>query len=81
MNDTLKNCAKAYLIEGLSKLPDTWQEKFKLMYGRLGGTRSVESACTMSVEKIVDEIPEERLDLAMQQVERSIESLKNKPAL
>lgn len=76
MNNTLKEFAKAQIIEGLSKLPEGWQTKFKMMYGRLGGARSLEDTYAMSIEEIVDEMPEEKLDWAMQQVELSIESVK-----
>jgi len=78
VNDTLKEFARTKILEGLNDLPETWQEKFKLMYGRQGGHRSVEDAVAMSLEDIVKEMPEERLDLAMQQIERSIEKLNNK---
>lgn len=78
MSDTLKEFARTKILEGLNDLPETWQEKFKLMYGRQGGHRSVEDAVAMSLEDIVKEMPEEKLDWAMQQIERSIKQLSMK---
>lgn len=72
MNSTLQEFARTKLIEGLSKLPEGWQNRFKLMYGRNGGKRSVEDTQAMPIENVVAEMPEDKLDWAMQQVEKSL---------
>ena len=77
MNSKLQDFARTELLRGLSQLPTTWQRTFRLMYGRKNGKRSVENAETMPIEDVVAEIPDEKLDWAMQQVERSLE--KNAP--
>jgi hypothetical protein len=76
MNDNLKTYAKSQILDGLLKLPEDWQEKFKLMYGRNGGKRSIEDTKAMMIEKVVNEIPEEKLDWALQQIENSLKRLK-----
>ena len=78
MNDQLQNFARQTLNEGLNNLPLDWQNLFKLMYGRNNGKRSVEDSKLMSIQDVINEIPSEKLDWAMQQVQRSIEKLKNK---
>lgn len=71
MNATIENFARQQIIEQLSILPEDWQRNFKLMYGRNKGKRSVEDAVAMSIPDIVAEVPAERLDWALQQVENS----------
>ena len=78
MNDSLKAYAKSELKEGLKLLPEGWQNKFKLMYGRAGGLRSVEEALAMPIEDVVDEMPEDKLDWAMTQVQNSIKKCSEK---
>lgn len=75
MNNTLKTYAKSQILNGLLKLPDGWQEKFKLMYGRNGGKRSVEDAKAMTIEEVVEEMSEEKLDWALSQIENSLKKL------
>lgn len=75
MNDTLKTYARSQILNGLLKLPDGWQERFKLMYGRNGGKRSVEDEKAMKIGDVVEEIPEENLDWALSQIENSLEKL------
>ncbi len=72
MNDDLKGFARQYLLDGLQQLPIEWQEKFKLMYGRNNGKRSVNNAKLMDIESVIDEIPDEKLDWAMQQISNSL---------
>lgn len=75
MNKNLKNYAREELKTNLALLPDSWQEKFKLMYGRDNGKRSVEDAKATPINDIVDFMPEEKLDWAMQQVTNSLNKL------
>jgi hypothetical protein len=72
MNERLQKFARDTMKENLPKLPADSQRTFKLMYGRANGLRSVEDAEAMTVEAVVDEIPEERLDWAMQQVQNTL---------
>jgi len=72
MNDQLQNFARISLKVGLSKLPETWQYKFKQMYSH--------GNLDANINDVVDNMPEEKLDWAMQQVNTSIkkfESQKN----
>lgn len=73
MNHVLKDVATTYIIKSLSLLPEGNQRVFKLMYGRKNGKRSVEDAEAMSIEDVVAEIEDEKLDWAMQQVINSME--------
>lgn len=75
MNEQLKAFTKEYLVSNITKLPDQNQRMFKLMYGCNGGKRSVADAESMSIESIVNEIPERGLDWAMQQVSNTLEEI------
>ena len=75
MNETLQKFAREQLIDGLKKLPNGWQNTFKLMHGRAGGKRSVEQARAMPVEDVVEEMTEDRLDWALTQVENSLKKI------
>jgi len=75
MNTQLQQFAKQQLRDGLALLPEEWQEKFKLMYGRSNGRRSVEDTVALDMEEVITEIPEEKLDWAMTQIENSIKKL------
>jgi hypothetical protein len=73
MNQQLQDFARASLKEGLAQLLPKNHRIFALMYGRKDGKRSVEDAVAMPYADIVDEMEPEKLDWAMQQVQRSIE--------
>lgn len=75
MNDQLQEFARKTLLDGLEKLPDGWQRKFKMMYGRKNGKRSVENTEKMSLIDVVNEIPPEKLDWAMTQIENSVRKI------
>ncbi len=77
MNDTLQKFARNYLKEGLSQLTPENHRIFKLMYGRNNNKRSVTDAEIMLIDKVIDEIPPEKLDWAMEQIRRSVEKLEN----
>ena len=81
MNEQLQKFARQSLKEGLAKLPEGNQRIFKLMYGRgnhenltskIPEMRSVAEAEAMAVGDVVDEMPAEKLDWAMQQVQRTL---------
>ena len=79
MNKTLEEFARKTILEGLSQLPEEWQNTFKLMYGRGAKRipiRNVDEARAIPIESVVKEIPVEKLDWAMQQIENSLK--KNK---
>jgi len=72
MNKNLQAFARQQLKSGLHELHPEWQKKFKLMYARDNGKRTVENAVAMDINDVVDQMPEEQLDRAMSQVERSL---------
>lgn len=71
MNKTLETFARNWIVVNLSKLPEGNQRKFKLMYARNDGDRSVKDAVQMNIFDVVKEIPADKLDWAMQQIENS----------
>jgi hypothetical protein len=75
MNDQLQQFARQTLNVGLSLLTENHLKTFKLMYGRDNGKRSVDDVVAMPIEDVVKEIPSDKLDLAMQQVQHSLEKL------
>lgn len=64
MNDKLETFARNELKEGLSKLPEKSQRLFKQMYAN--------GNLEMDINDCVDSMPSDKLDWAMQQVERTI---------
>ena len=77
MNNQLQDFARATLKDGLAKLPEANQRTFKLMYARDGGKRSVDAAVAMPINDVVDCMPPDRLDWAMQQVQASLDKMHN----
>ena len=75
MNNQLKAFPLQTLKTGLDRLPAGWQRKFKLMYGRQSGRRSVVDCEAMPMSDVIAEIPDDRLDWAMEQVENSLKKL------
>lgn len=72
MNDTLQRFARQALKDGLDKLPVEWHQKFKLMYS---GKKNSADALAMPIHDVVDGMPAEKLDWAMQQVENSLRKI------
>jgi hypothetical protein len=68
-NKTLIEFAQNQILSGLQQLPNEWIHRFKQMYSH----RNLEK----SIEKIVRDMPNEKLDWALSQVERSVEKLKS----
>lgn len=64
MNQTLQNFARQQLKDGLSKLPESNQLIFKRMYSH--------TDLEKPINDVVDAMPPEKLDWAMQQVEASL---------
>jgi hypothetical protein len=69
MNKQLRDFAKNTLKEGLAQLPNGHQLKFKGMYAH-GNLEA-------DMNTVVDNMPDEKLDWAMEQVQRSLEKLKH----
>ncbi len=72
MNKQMQQFARDTLKAGLAQLPESKQIIFKLMYARDNGKRTIEVACQMSINDAVDDMPPDKLDWAMQQVENSL---------
>lgn len=68
MNNELQEFARKSILEGLNKLKEDCHLLFKRMYSH----KNLEAP----IEEVVANIPEEKLDWAMQQVERSLEDEK-----
>lgn len=64
MNNNLQNYARSTLKEWLKECTPDQQHIFRRMYSH----KNLEKP----IDEVVDEIPEEKLDWAMQQVERTI---------
>jgi len=64
MNQQLQDFARSKIKEGLSVLPEGWQRRFKQMYAN--------GNLDKDINLVVDEMSEEKLDWAMQQVNRSV---------
>lgn len=67
MNEALKNFAREELKKGLAQLPEGWQRKFKQMYSH--------GNLDANINDVVDNLPEDKIDWAMQQVESSLKKL------
>lgn len=65
MNEQLSNYAKNFLKEGLSKCTEGEQHRFKQMYAN--------GNFNLSIEEVVDNMPDEKLDWAMQQVQSTLD--------
>ena len=70
MNQQIQDFARQELKTGLAKLPESNQLLFKRMYSHANLDASIDDA--------VDNMPEDKLDWAMQQVERTLEKQRNK---
>ena len=64
MNNQLQNYARTSLKEGLAKCREGQQMMFKRMYAN--------GNLNASIDDVVDNMPEDKLDWAMQQVERTL---------
>ena len=64
MNTQIQDYVRKELKEGLEKLPENWQLIFKRMYSH----KNLEA----SIEEVVNNVPEEKLDWALTQVQNSL---------
>jgi len=67
MNNQLQDFARAELKAGLAQLPESNHMIFKHMYSHKN--------LDLPIDEVVDKMPEEQLDWAMQQVQNSIAKL------
>lgn len=65
MNNQLQEFARQNLKDGLAQLPESWQTMFKRMYSH--------ENLDADINDVVDSVPEDKLDWAMQQVQRSLD--------
>jgi hypothetical protein len=72
MNPAALAFYRTQLKEGLAQLTDDNRRIFKLMYARSSGRRSVEDAAAMPIDAVVDAMPEDILDWALTQVQRTV---------
>ena len=66
MNNQIQEFARNELKAGLAMLPEKNQLFFKRMYSH----KNLEA----DIDEVVDAMPEEKLDQAMQQVQRTLEA-------
>ena len=64
MNQQLQSYARETLKQGLAQLPSEWQLIFKRMYAH--------NHLEWNINQVVDNMSEDKLDWAMQQVDNSI---------
>ena len=67
MNNQMQEFARTTLKNGLAQLPEGHQRMFKRMYSP--------DDLDANISDVVELMPEEKLDWAMQQVERSLSKL------
>ena len=67
MNKILQDHARSYLKDHLKLLTENHRHTFKLMYSY--------NNLELPIEDVVDQMPEDKLDWAMQQVQRSLVKL------
>lgn len=77
MNEQLQKFARKTLKDDLSKCSEGEQNTFKRMYGRKLDKRgdptiSIEETLNTGINEVIDSMEEEKLDLAMQQVQRTL---------
>ena len=65
MNNQMQEFARKTLLDGLNQLTETNHLLFKRMYSH--------NDLEVSIESIVASMPEEKLDWAMQQVQRTLD--------
>jgi len=71
MNKQLADFAREELKKGLAQLPESNQLMFRRMYSH----KNLDA----DINEVVDKMPNDKLDWAMQQVESSLATIKNNP--
>ena len=67
MNKVIEQFARSEIKAGLIKCPSEWQIMFKRMYSHLDLNKDI--------NKVVDDMPREKLDWALSQVQSSVKKL------
>lgn len=67
MNNQLQNFARKQLKDDLKKCNESQQLKFKRMYA--------DGNLNLNIDEVVDRMSEDKLDWAMQQVERTLKKV------
>lgn len=84
MNKQLQEFARSNLKAGIAQLPESNQVQFKRMYshtydidsdGRSYAVNNSKADLNRTIDQVVDAMPEDKLDWAMQQVDRSLQKL------
>lgn len=75
MNGTLDKIARELILEGLDKLPKSWQVKFKLMY--CSPKLQLQKRIDIDIREVVAKMDSDKLDWALSQVEASLKKQKN----
>ena len=72
MNQSVIDFMRSEIKKGLKQLPEDWQLLFKRMYSYPNGNLSVLPDLEKPIDKVVDDMPVEKLDWALSQVQKSI---------
>ena len=72
MNQSVIDFMRSEIKQGLKQLPEDWQLLFKRMYSYPNGNLSVLPDLEKPIDKVVDDMPVEKLDWALSQVQKSI---------
>ena len=72
MNQAVIDFMRSEIKQGLKQLPEDWQLLFKRMYSYPNGNLSVLPDLEKPIDKVVDDMPVEKLDWALSQVQKSI---------
>ena len=67
MNKSISDFTIQQIKEGLKQLPDNWQMMFKRMYSH--------NNLDCDIVTVVDNMPDEKLDWALSQVENSLKKI------
>ncbi len=67
MNKSISDFTRQQIKEGLKQLPDNWQMMFKRMYSH--------NNLDCDIVTVVDNMPDEKLDWALSQVENSLKKI------
>lgn len=67
MNKSISDFTRQQIKEGLKQLPDNWQMMFKQMYSH--------NNLDCDIVTVVDNMPDEKLDWALSQVENSLKKI------
>lgn len=75
MHAMLRAHARDYILKYLILLPEQCHITFRLMYGRKNGHRTVVETLSIPLVTVVMEVPDNKLEWAMTQVDKSVENM------